>query len=327
MRKFISLFLLILIILIQSLQFIVYAEEGAGGSYYRSYLNVKDAYATWGNAEFDKYSQYGINLTVDESSVSHSQIDIEILMEDINLITERNIGKFYVLFNDRIVHEFYPERTYIEWANREDWKAHYRVKPHSIDFVGADVEIQVIAVETNYSTIDPETGLFYEYVVAWTEKSDTVRFKDFPTIDRTAISWLMNIYYKLEELLSKLKDIDNKLARISQQLATLFTPSPQAQERLEKAAEELMDKMPMKEMIEQSNQLSDKFKNTGGASAGSKLTLGSKKDYFGIGVEYELFNFTEFKKEMEMIRRLLQAVIWIEFFIFVLFYLAPKLDI
>ena len=303
MKKILTIISLTLIISLEFFTFMVNAEgnTGTGNGYYRSYLNIKDEYAYWGNDDFPMSDDYGIRLTVDESSVSHSQIDIEILIEDPELINSRNLNKFYVLFNDRIVHEFYPAMTYLDWANKEGWQSYYKVKPHSIDFVGADTEIRVIGVETNYQEYQDNLGTYAEYVVAWSAESDSVRFKDFPTIDRTAIAWLQNIYYKLEELLSKLKDIDNKLAKISKQLETLFTPSEPAKERLEKAAEELMDKMPMKEQIEQSNKLADSIKNTGGASAGSKLTLGSKKDYFGIGVEYELFDFTEWKKEMEMI--------------------------
>jgi hypothetical protein len=301
---------------------LVYAAD----DYYRSEIDTTgDGYITFGDAEHPRDEEYGIRIWVNEESIAAQwvNIDVEILNTDQHIIFERDIDKFLILANGKIIDFFYPS-----WERDSEGRlvplGYYTVKPSIPELIGTDVQFQIVGIQDNNVA---------QYAVAWSNITDTIRMDPLPVKDEEAINVLYMILHKLGEILNRLTSMENKLTalleKISRQLETMLTPSPEASARLEKAAQDLFNATPMAEMQQQNDFLKNTFTDSINRleQPYSRLTIGEKRDWLGIGMEFYLIDLTELQDQVKLMRNFLEAVIWIEFFMFLLFYLAPKLDI
>ena len=318
-NKFNKVLLIIMGLLLYS-NLVVYADD-----YYKSPVDYGgDGYIKFGDSEHRRKDYNSISIDIDKSSVSPQWIDIHFAVDEPGLISDRDVDKFLILANGKIV-----EELYVQYETDDDGKVvpayEYVVKPSSSEFIGSNVNFQIVAVE-----VDILMGNDNYFAAAWSDISDEYEFDPLPVRDDEAIEVLEAILSKLHDLLNKLRNIEGLLSKISQQIETMLTPSPQAMERFEKAQEQLWEKMPSKQASEQAETLSNMFNETKSNldnPEDSELVFGEKRDWFGIGAEIYLFDLSAFAEQVKMLRELLSAVIWLEFMFFVLFYLAPKFDI
>lgn len=287
-------------------------------AYYQSPIDFsEDSYVRFGNADYPQFEDYDLRLDIDHSSVSHSWVNMTMTMWG-PLVTQRHISHFLIIANGKVIEEFRPQ--YVEDPDTGELRFAntYYLKPSVTNLIGAPIWFQVVAVER-----DGET----QYAVAWTGKSEEILMDDLPVKDKEAIAVLYAILEKLKEMVPLLQNMLSKLQEISEQIKTMFTPTPAAAARLENAANNLLEKTPIDDMIKQSEQVKDMFEKTPTNAPMSELQFGEKRDWFHIGMSHYLIDLTQWKKEAEMIRKLLDAIIWMEFFLFLLRYLQPKLQI
>ncbi len=85
----------------------------------------------------------------------------------------------------------------------------------------------------------------------------------------------------------------------------------------------------MQQVQENQKTITDAFQNTVDNldAPMSRLTIGEKRDWFMVGQEMYLLDFTDIQDQIKLMRDVLAAIIWIEFFMFLLFYLSPKLNL
>jgi hypothetical protein len=298
----------------------VYAEL----NYYRSELDItEDGYIRFGDSEHPQDSYNSISFDIDETSISSHWVNILFYVDEPGLIEDRDVDKFLILGNGKII-----EEVYLQYEKKEDGTSgptyEYLVKPSSTEFIGSQVDFQIVAVD-----VEEVMGKTYQYAVAWSEISNVYQFDPLPVRDSEAIEVLYSILSKLQELWNKLKNIEGLLSKISDQIETLLTPSEEAMQRFENAQNQLWEKMPNKQVSDKANEITNMFDETKSMldEPESQLQFGEKRDWFGIGVDVYLFDLTGFEQQVRMFRHLLSAVIWIEFLFFLLFYLAPKFDI
>lgn len=290
-------------------------------AYYRSPVDVDgDGYIRFGDGDANsQFEENGLNLTVVEKSISHSWVDLTMRMWG-NMVDQREIDKFILLANGKIVQEFYPQL--VDGEEGPVWTNWYAIKADVPALIGAKVYFQVVAVQVH----EHSNGVS-QYAVAWSDTTDEIMMDDLPVKDKEAISILYAMLEYLKRMLPLLEKMLSKLEEISKQIETMFTPTPAAAAKLENAANKLIEKTPIDDMIKQSNQMKDMFENTPTNAPLSELQFGEKRDWFQIGMSHYLIDLTQWRKEVEMIRKLLDAIIWMEFFLFLIRYLQPKLRI
>ncbi|MDA3729899.1 hypothetical protein PBV87_00030 [Niameybacter massiliensis] len=330
LRKLIA-FLFLGITFLGVIPFNVYADDFStlsSGGYYKSVFDISaDGYIYFGDDEHPNKEQYGIEISLQEPSISHSMVNIDVKL-DYAMMMERKIDKFYLLCNNKIVDTFYPR--YIEDSNGKIVQAgFYTIKPMNSAFIGSDLIFQVVAVEVNKipADIGGLDGTKTEFAVMWSQRTGPHRFDELPVSDAMTHSLLGTIIELLRKMLNTLKDMVALLEKISKQIETMFTPSPEAQKELADAMKELTDKMPMNQIKDQLNSMKDTMNKTPLKKPGSEIVWGDSKDYFQIGIEFYLFDFTLMKPFIKPFRSLMSAMLWLGFFNFLLGYILPKLDI
>lgn len=295
---------------------LVYA--GVDLNYHSPLDKTEDNYIRFGDSAHPQDDDYLMSIYLDESSISAQWINVTFQINEPGLAKDKDIDKFLILANGKIVDYVYPQYEVVDGMPKISDS--YTVKPSIPELIGTDVYFQVVAiteVEKNQSA------------VAWTGYSDTVTMDDLPVYDKEAVGVLNKILDKLKDLWDKLNKIEGLLSKISTQIETLLTPSPQAMERFENAQQQLWEKMPSKQTADKAKEITNMFDDTKALldEPGSKLQFGEKRDWFMIGTEVYLFDLTGFEQQITMFRHILSAVIWIEFLFFLLFYLAPKFDV
>lgn len=293
--------------------------------YYKSPIDFsEDPYIRFGNSDYPQYQDYDMELEIDHSSVSHSWVNMTLHLWG-PMVEQRDISHFLIIANGKVIEEFRPQ--YVENSDGEWVFPHiYYLKPSVSNFIGAPIWFQVVAVQRDSSG--------NQYAVAWTGKSEEIQMDDLPVKDKEAISILYAILEKLKEILAKLEQMiplleamKNLLEKISKQIETLFTPSPAAAERLEEATKELLEKTPMDDLLDNSKRMEDMFENTPTNPPLSELTFGEKRDWFGTGRSHYLIDLTEFREVLSLMRQVMDAAVWVLFFLFLLRFLQPKLNI
>lgn len=296
--------------------------------YYKSFIDKNtDGYIYFGNDKYPSNKAYDININVDESSTSSQWVNIGVTVAH-DVIENRGIEKFYILANGKIVDTFYPA-LYQNKLDEIVYRGYYEVKPSITELIGTNVFFQIVGVHNE--------DAIYEQAVAWSGISDIVTFDDLPVYDKIAVGWLEQIYYKLKELLNAINSLNNVLAnlltKLTKTIENMFTPSEQAMTRFEDAKKNLFEATPIDDIQNEMQGMTDALQEQkehlqAGVDENTEvIVFGEKRDWFGFGTELYLFNLTDFKEEIMMFRELLSAILWIEFFFFLTFYLSPKLNI
>lgn len=328
LKKFIAFFFLG-IALWGAIPFNVYADIPlAEGDYYKSMFDIKeDGYIYFGDEEHPSKEQFGIEISIQEPSISHSMVNIDVKLDYEEMI-KRKIDKFYLLCNNKIVDTFYPR--YVEDSNGKLVQAgFYSIKPMNSAFIGSDLIFQVVAVEVNKfpADIGGLEGTKTEFAVLWSQRSGPHRFDELPVSDAMTHSLLGTIIELLRKMLSELKDMVSLLETISKQIETMFTPSEEAKKELADALKDFADKLPMNQIKDELDNMKDVMDKTPLKKPGSELVWGESKDYFQIGIEFNLFDFTLMEPYIKSFRDLMTAFMWLTFFNFLLGYFLPRLDI
>lgn len=310
----------------------VFAEVTPEG-YYRSPLRyAQDDYlAYWGNEEFPYNQDYGITINVLEESVSPMWVDIDVTVQ-YPIIQERNISKFYILANGKIIDQFFPKLYDGDDDGIYDgyWSI-YKVKPTFVEAIGGVVSFRVIGIQTVGNLYDETSG---EYIVAWSKASDPIWFDPLPVTDKQTHSLLENILYVLQSLLNKLQELLNtlkqKMESLQEAIEKLYTPTQQTMNEFNQAVENLMEKMPFNELKESAQNIVDTYENTRRqlSQPGSKIGFGGQFCFIpGVPetcVE-NILDLTEFKQEVLLLREIMRAMIWLYFFHMLFMWLRPKM--
>jgi hypothetical protein len=283
-----------------------------------------DKYIEFGDSKHNRYADNGIKLDVDIESIATWWVNLGFQIDPETIKKER-IGKFYVLANGKIVDTVFIQYQDADGNGVPDPVSYYTVKPEDLAFAGGYVNFQIVGVRISNADWNIEGKLFgTEFAVAWSAPSDTIHMDPVKVNDSEAIGVLQAILAKLDEIE---KMLASKLNNITEELQTMFTPTPEAQNRLDNSMSNLMKKMPMNDMVEQSEEIKKMFEDTQLDRPMEKITFGDKRDWLGIGTEFYLLDLTEMKEQIELLRKILAAVIWIEFFFWLIFYLSPRLNI
>lgn len=275
-------------------------------------------YLYFGRPEEPKDEPNGITITLDETSVSYQSILATVTMP-VNLIEERDIERFYIMRNgQRIVDIFDPAY--------DNWEINYRrYYPITIsvsdEYIGSIMEFQVAAVTRNSNG--------EEFVVAWSNITPAVQFKPLPVIDRTAVTLLEEILGKLSSMSEQL---NQALQNLTKAVEAIYTPSPEAQQRLDRAAENFMNKLPMTEVqneISELNESLERSKSRLQSPNQEKIELGGKFRLIPELAESEVafLDLTEYKDFIKTFRTIMEAMLWVFFFQMLLTWITPKPEI
>lgn len=307
----------LILVLSLSLPFTAFAEY-VPGSPYSVYGPQPDdgTYLFFGKADEPRNIPNGdINLELDISSVSYQSILAVVRMPE-TLIQDRNITRFYILRNgQRIIDDFGP--AYDNWTDKD-----IRYYPITItatdEYIGSIMEFQVVAV-----TYSPTQNR--EYVVAWSNITEAVKFKPLPVVDTEGNTILADILAALTGLQASL---EAKLAQLQQAIESIYTPSPVAEARLQAAMDNLERKLPTTQIAEEINRMNDVMERSKAKlkTPGSELSLGGEFEMIPGVPESKIkfLDLTEWKEQVLMFRRICEAAIWVYFFYMLLEKLTPK---
>lgn len=327
MKKVFMLLLMVAGMVLHTIPVTVYAEDIPipTPEPYRGEIDVAaDQYLNFGNAKYPADDPYGIEINVDIESTATYWIDVYFEVTP-DVINSRKIDKFYVLANGKVI-----DQIFVQWQDADDNGmpdpiGYYKTKPESWGLAGGDVIFQIVGVSMSRTTVPiGSENQKVESIVAWSAPSQLVSMDPVKVNDAEAIGVLRSILAKLGEMQTALT---GKLQQIREELQTLFTPTPEAEQRLSNAMDSLWKATPMSEIADQANEMKSMFENTPLSEPMEELTFGEKRDWFGIGKEFYLFDLTEVQEQIKLIRALLSAVVWIEFFVWLVFYLSPKLSL
>lgn len=271
-------------------------------------------YLYFGKDDEPKSVPNGINLDIDQTSVSYQSILATVTIPN-DLIQDRRIDRFYIVRNgQRIVDWFDP--SYDNWLDVD--RVYYPLTIRVTDeYIGSIMEFQIVAVSRNNNG---------EYVVAWSNISPAVQFKPLPTIDHTAISVLENILARLEALQASL---EQKLAQVQKAVEDIYTPKPGTESRLEQATQNFMDKLPMTEMLEEMNELNDSLEESKRNLMNpnqERIELGGRFRFIPELPESEvsILDVTEYKDFIKTFRMLMEATLWVSFIQMLMNWITPK---
>ncbi|MGL4338705.1 MAG: hypothetical protein ACRCST_17595, partial [Turicibacter sp.] len=283
-----------------------------------------DRYLYWGTEENPPREQNGIEITIQKPSTSHSMVDI-VVKVDWDAMQGIDIDKFYLLANNKIVDEFYP-RYDTDSNGKLVMSGYYSIKPMNSVFIGSSINFQVVAVniDDNPSDIWGQKDIYTQKGVLWSQVDGPHTFKPLPVTDKETHSLLEDILALLRKMLTEIADL---LKKLSKQIETLFTPSEKAKKELEDALKDFADKLPMNQIKDQLDDMKDVMENTPLKPPGSDLIFGDSKDYFQIGIEFHLWDFTLMKEYIKPFRDLMVAFMWLGFFNFLIAWLLPRLDL
>jgi len=311
----------------------VKADELYPRYYFSTVYGGEVEYIDFGGVEFDRNSKQGFDIIVDYSSVSYQSVLITVIA-DPGVMEERQVSRFYVILpSGEIVDSF--DAIYID--NLGVWRTYYyRNATLTDDYIGAATRLQVVAV--SYDEVND-----MEWIVGWTAPTPFIQFKPLPVKDYEANSWLEMIYYKLQQIYDKLLDLYNmlnsKLADLQKAVEDAYKPSEAHKQKLDQSIDRLMDKVPMNQMIDKVNDLNNTLQNKRSQlkQPGSQLKIGEQfyfippeMNYFtgryGVNatIQTHIIDLTEFKEEVEMFRRIMQAALWVFFFHMLLNMLTPR---
>lgn len=283
-----------------------------------------DDYLFWGNDEFPKTQSHGLTLTIQENSISFQSIIGAISLEYVpnsTLIDQREITRFYIIANGRVVDYFDAA-----WdGDTEKWRTYYPLRIALEDWnIGSLITLQVIAVtHQEDSPIHPDYQ--NQYVVAWSNVMGPYQLKPLPVIDRDAIEVLEMILAKLAEIKSTM---EVKLNAVQKAVEDIYTPSPAAEAQLQAAMDRLQDKLPMQEIFENVDEMNETLEESlkKMKKPGEELTLGGEFEMIpGVAAsKVKFMDLTKWKEQLLLFRKICEAAIWVYFFYMLLEKITPK---
>lgn len=287
---------------------------------------LEDDFLWFGNADYPISTTQGINLDVDYTSVSHQSV-IALVTFDDGYIDERQITRFYITANGRIVDFFDPA-----WdIEREKWKRSYNLRIALADWnTGSRISLRIVAVtDQEVSPIDPT--ITNKYVVGWSNQPEPFLLKDLPVVDKEAIGVLEAIYAKLSEMLALLEklrlELLAQLKQIEDAIKKIYEVSPQTQAKFDAALAELQGKLPTEQIKDQAEQIQREVENSANRinNMDQALKFG-EINWMGIVVTPAL-DLRPYTEQVELLRKILQVTLWCEFFYFVILVLRPRLTV
>ena len=272
-------------------------------------------YYYFGNTIYPAESRQGLSIQLDPTSVSYQSIKATVTL-DYNLIMDRQITMFHVLANGVLVDSFEPyfDTDLSPPLYREFYYIDINV---SDQYIGSDNYFQVVGVKEGKHF----DGSNNDYVVAWSELTETIHFKDLPTTDADTHTLLQAILDMLQDLKNSL---EGKLDQLKQAIENIYEIKPETQQRFDNASAALQAKLP-------SQQISNEMQTVSNLMDQSKSIIdnGPKDLQFAkvnmYGMEFYFIDFTEVRDQVDKIRNLMKLILWCEFFIFVIRLLVPKL--
>ncbi len=280
-----------------------------------------DDYAHFGDNEFPPYTHQGININVDMTSISFQSLIATVTMD--KLVDQRAITSFWILANGRVVDMFEPGRD----PETGFWKDFYylRVVPQEWN-IGSRISLQVLAMSER---LDTDTGKHGQYVVGWSAPTPVYQLKPLPVVDVDAIGVLNAILQKLAELQAAL---ESSLAKLTKAVEDIYTPSSQAQSAFDSALDNFIDKLPMSEMTEKTEELNNKLQDSINQLQdpdSSDLKLGGRFRLIPELPESEVafLDVSEYRDFIKTFRMLMEAMLWIYFFQMLMNRFTPKTTI
>lgn len=291
---------------------------------YNSYgpqTSIEDKYLYFGSETEPSGVRNGITITVDPESISFQTVKAMITIDD-GLIEERGIDGVYIMANKVVVDKFFIYYDNAEGAYKRNYYVDLDVDTSKI---GSNVYFQAVGV---HAEVDPDFGEI-QYVVSWSEQTGTYELKPLPVIDRAAIEVLYAILAKLESLKAMM---EAKLAAIQKAIEDIYTPSPEAEAKLQTSMDNFMDKLPMKEMQEKIDDLNDALQESKDQLSDpdtSSLKLGGKFRLIPELAESEItfLDLTEYKDQVKLFRTIMEAAFWVYFFYMLLKMITPSTQI
>lgn len=288
-----------------------------------------DDYLYWGNADYPKTQKHGISLTVLETSISFQSVIASAQLDYVpnsTIVDQRNITKFHVIANGRVVDSFEP--SWDQESNK--WRTNYPLRIALEDWnIGSLITLQIVA-----TTHEDTDSLDYQphYVVAWSQAQGPYQLKPLPVIDRDAIEVLESILAKLGQIAAKLDElkmmIEMKMNQLTEAVEKIYTPTPQAESALNAAMDNLTEKLPMTEMLNEIEDMNEVMKDTMAKlkEPGSELALGGDIQLIPMHPEYKykLLDLTRMKDEVLLFRKIMEAAMWVYFFYMLLEKVTPK---
>lgn len=290
---------------------------------------LDDDFLWFGDADYPRAESQGITLNVDLTSTSFQSIIGQVTF-DKGYIEERQITRFFIMANDRVVDSFDP-------AWDESIKAYKRSYPLRIRLeswnTGSFVNLQVVAVhDGEVSPIDPNYNNLY--VVGWSNKPPGFLLKDMPVYDEAAVSWLEAIYKKLDEMKASIEGkldklhamIEGKLGEIDKSIKKIYEVKPETQAAFDAALAELQAKLPTEQMKEEANEMQKVIDDSANRIKNAPQVVKYGQLHWMFFTTSAL-DFTDFMDEITTLRRVLQIILWCEFFYAVILVLRPRLTV
>lgn len=277
-----------------------------------------DEYLWYGDATYPFADRQGIDIEVDETSVSFQSVIANVFL-DAGLIEERNIVEFLITANNKVVDSFTPY-----WdQTTQSYKLSYRLRITLADWnTGSNVYFKVVGVSSNTPITIGEPYL--PFVVAWSTQTTTYELKPLPVIDRDAIDVLNAILAKLENLKAM---TESKLSQVDDSIKKIYEIPPETQAKFDAALAGLQAKLPTEQIKEQANAAQQVVENSANRinNTPQKVKFG-EINWMGV-VTTPVLDFTDFMDSIEKMRKILQIALWCEFFYFVILILRPRLTV
>lgn len=288
----------------------------SASAYYKSPLDFSDdGYLRFGNSEYPTFEENGLRLDIAHSSISHSWVNMTMTMWG-PMVEQRSISHFLILANSKVIEEFRPIYLRNEETGELRFSDQYYLKPSVPNLIGAPIYFQVVAVSR-----DSDGN---QYVVGWSAITEEIQMDDLPVKDKEAISILYAILERLRQMMEL-------LAKMLKELEEQTRPTQKKLDELYNAVNGLLDKMPMKqvtdELAELNNQLEEARKHL--AKPGSLLILGGQVDLlpYSPGGEVMFMDLTDYKEQVMLFRKIMQAAIWVFFFHMLFKWVTPRPEV
>lgn len=272
---------------------------------------TSDNYFWFGSADEPWDQENGIHIEPDLTSVSYQTIKMEVFISR-NLIQDRNITTFKIMADDVIVDHFEPALT----DDGTGYREYYYIEADSQNSnVAQYARLQVVAMSVHDGN---------KYVVGWSGRSEMIKFKDFPVIDRTSVSWLEAIFYKLEEIKNALS---KKMDDLKDAIEKIYKVSPETQEKFDKALDNLQKSLPTEQAKDQAQQVANVVKDSANIIENTEQKTEFGEINWMGAVKTKALDFTPFAEQLKVLRKIMQLTLWCEFFYFVILVLRPRLTV
>jgi hypothetical protein len=278
----------------------------------------EDDFLWYGDDTWPKSSTQGLTIDVDETSLSFQSFIGNVTL-DVGLIEHREITRFYLLANNRIVDFFDPA-----WdQTTNDWKRVYWLR-FALDQwnLGSNVYFKVVAVTSAGPVTMGEP--YVPWVVAWSNQTPTYSLKALPVTDSETHSWLSRIYDLLDEFKSTTAA---QLDQINDAVKKIYEIKPETQAHFDQALAGLQAKLPTEQMKQQMNDAANVVKDSADRINNTPQPLKFGEINWMGEFTTSAVDFTDFEQQITALRRIVQITLWCEFFYFIILVLRPRLTV